>query len=116
MPELPRAMGERFQRDGLPAYDAAMMTQSRPGPFFEAAAKNAAANQAGGQLADGRGVAAPQRRRPAIEASPVSAAQLAALIGRIADGTISNNARQVFDALWDQARAARSIRSSRPRA
>jgi aspartyl-tRNA(Asn)/glutamyl-tRNA(Gln) amidotransferase subunit B len=32
---------------------------------------------------------------------PVSAAQLAALIGRIADGTISNNAaKQVFDALW----------------
>jgi aspartyl-tRNA(Asn)/glutamyl-tRNA(Gln) amidotransferase subunit B len=32
---------------------------------------------------------------------PVSAAQLAALIARIADGTISNNAaKQVFDALW----------------
>jgi aspartyl-tRNA(Asn)/glutamyl-tRNA(Gln) amidotransferase subunit B len=31
----------------------------------------------------------------------VSAAQLAALVGRIADGTISNNAgKQVFDALW----------------
>ena len=36
-----------------------------------------------------------------IEASPVSAAQLAAMIVRIADGTISNNgAKQVFDALW----------------
>ena len=33
--------------------------------------------------------------------SPVDAALLAALIGRIQDGTISNNAaRQVFDALW----------------
>jgi aspartyl-tRNA(Asn)/glutamyl-tRNA(Gln) amidotransferase subunit B len=33
---------------------------------------------------------------------PVSAAQLAALIGRIADGTISNNAaKQVFDELWN---------------
>lgn len=31
----------------------------------------------------------------------MSAAQLGALIGRIADGTVSNNAaRQVFDALW----------------
>jgi aspartyl-tRNA(Asn)/glutamyl-tRNA(Gln) amidotransferase subunit B len=29
MPELPRAMAARFEReDGLPAYDAAMMTQS----------------------------------------------------------------------------------------
>jgi aspartyl-tRNA(Asn)/glutamyl-tRNA(Gln) amidotransferase subunit B len=37
-----------------------------------------------------------------IEQAPVSAAQLAALIGRIADGTVSNNAaRQVFDALWN---------------
>jgi aspartyl-tRNA(Asn)/glutamyl-tRNA(Gln) amidotransferase subunit B len=36
-----------------------------------------------------------------IAQSPVSAAQLAALITRIADGTISNNAaKQVFDALW----------------
>jgi aspartyl-tRNA(Asn)/glutamyl-tRNA(Gln) amidotransferase subunit B len=37
----------------------------------------------------------------AIEQAPVTAAMLAALIQRIADGTISNNAaRQVFDALW----------------
>ena len=37
-----------------------------------------------------------------IEQSAVSALQLAALIARIADGTISNNAaRQVFDALWN---------------
>ena len=36
-----------------------------------------------------------------ISASPVAATTLAALIARIADGTISNNgARQVFDALW----------------
>jgi len=32
---------------------------------------------------------------------PVSASQLGALIGRIQDGTISNNAaKQVFDVLW----------------
>jgi aspartyl-tRNA(Asn)/glutamyl-tRNA(Gln) amidotransferase subunit B len=37
----------------------------------------------------------------AIEASPVSAAQLGKLVSRIADATISNNAaRQVFEALW----------------
>ena len=39
----------------------------------------------------------------AIEQAPVSAAQLAALIGRITDNTISNNAaRQVLDALWSE--------------
>ena len=37
-----------------------------------------------------------------IEKAPVTSVQLAALIGRIADGTISNNAaKQVFDALWE---------------
>ena len=36
-----------------------------------------------------------------IEQSPVSPELLAAMISRIADGTISNNgAKQVFDALW----------------
>jgi aspartyl-tRNA(Asn)/glutamyl-tRNA(Gln) amidotransferase subunit B len=36
-----------------------------------------------------------------IEHASVTAAQLAALISRIADGTVSNSAaRQVFDALW----------------
>jgi aspartyl-tRNA(Asn)/glutamyl-tRNA(Gln) amidotransferase subunit B len=38
-----------------------------------------------------------------IESTRVNAAQLAQLIVRIADGTLSNAAaRQVFDALWDQ--------------
>ena len=37
-----------------------------------------------------------------IEQVPVSALQLAALISRIVDNTISNNAaRQVFDGLWN---------------
>jgi len=37
-----------------------------------------------------------------ISASPVGAVQLAQLLKRIADGTISNNAaKQVFEAMWD---------------
>ncbi|MDP3413228.1 MAG: Asp-tRNA(Asn)/Glu-tRNA(Gln) amidotransferase GatCAB subunit B, partial [Polaromonas sp.] len=36
-----------------------------------------------------------------IDSSAVSSAQLASLISRISDGTVSNNAaKQVFDALW----------------
>jgi aspartyl-tRNA(Asn)/glutamyl-tRNA(Gln) amidotransferase subunit B len=71
------------------------------GAFFEAAAKacgqpKLVANWLMGEVS--RRLNAEDR---GIEASPVSAAQLAAMIGRIADGTISNNgARQVFDALW----------------
>ncbi|HZT56045.1 MAG TPA: Asp-tRNA(Asn)/Glu-tRNA(Gln) amidotransferase subunit GatB, partial [Burkholderiaceae bacterium] len=103
MPELPRLMAARFERDyALPAYDATLMTQSKDfAAFFEAAAQASGqpklvANWLMGELS---------RRLNAqdlsIDASPVKAPALAAMIARIADGTISNNgAKQVFDALW----------------
>ncbi|WP_342130049.1 Asp-tRNA(Asn)/Glu-tRNA(Gln) amidotransferase subunit GatB [Hydrogenophaga sp. OTU3427] len=103
MPELPRAMAERFVRDyGLPEYDATMLTQSTAmAAFFETAAK--ASGQA--KLVSNWLMGEFSRRLNAeerdIAAAPVSAAQLAALVSRIADGTISNNAgKQVLDALW----------------
>ncbi|MFC7460560.1 Asp-tRNA(Asn)/Glu-tRNA(Gln) amidotransferase subunit GatB [Hydrogenophaga defluvii] len=106
MPELPRAMAERFVRDyGLPEYDATMLTQSTAmAAFFEAAAK--ASGQA--KLVSNWLMGEFSRRLNAeerdIAASPVSAAQLAVLVGRIADGTISNNAgKQVLDVLWADA-------------
>ncbi|MCA0328070.1 MAG: Asp-tRNA(Asn)/Glu-tRNA(Gln) amidotransferase subunit GatB, partial [Proteobacteria bacterium] len=103
MPELPRAMGERLQRDyGLPAYDAAMMTQGKAmGAFFEAAAKACGQPKLVANWLMGEVSRRLNAQDLAIEASPVSAAQLGSLIARIADGTISNNgARQVFEALW----------------
>ena len=104
MSELPRVMAQRFVGTyGLPEYDAAMLTQSRAvAAYFEAttrvcASPKLASNWIMGELS---------RRLNAddvgIERSPVAAAQLGALIARIADGTVSNNAaRQVFDALWN---------------
>jgi aspartyl-tRNA(Asn)/glutamyl-tRNA(Gln) amidotransferase subunit B len=103
MPELPRAMAQRFVADyGLPAYDATQLTASKAtAAYFERAAK--ASGQA--KLASNWVMGEISRRlnagELAIDQAPVSAAQLAALLGRIADNTISNNAaRQVFDALW----------------
>ncbi len=103
MPELPRAMAERLVRDyGLPEYDATTLTQSPAmAAYFEAAAK--ASGQA--KLVSNWIMGEVSRRLNAeehdIADAPVGATQLAALIGRIADGTVSNNAaRQVFDALW----------------
>ncbi|QAZ39653.1 Asp-tRNA(Asn)/Glu-tRNA(Gln) amidotransferase GatCAB subunit B [Methylibium sp. Pch-M] len=104
MPELPRVMAARFEReDGLAAYDASMMTQSLAVARYYEATKAAgapaklAANWLMGELS--RRLNAEER---SIDASPVSPATLAALIARIADGTISNNgAKQVFDALWN---------------
>lgn len=103
MPELPRAMAARFVRDyGLPEYDAVTLTQSRTmAAYFEEVA--AACGQP--KLASNWMMGEVSRRLNAedisMDAVKISAAQLAALIGRIHDGTISNNAaRQVFDALW----------------
>ena len=103
MPELPGVMAARFVRDdGLPEYDAAMMTQSLAVARYYEAARDAGApaklvaNWVMGELsrrlnAEGRDIAE----------SPVEAPLLATLIQRIQDGTVSNNAaRKVFDALW----------------
>jgi aspartyl-tRNA(Asn)/glutamyl-tRNA(Gln) amidotransferase subunit B len=103
MPELPGAMAERFRRDdGLPAYDAAMMTQSLDFARYYEAARDACrqpklvANWLMGELSKRLNALG-----QTIDASPVAPAALAALIARIGDGTVSNNAaRQVFDALW----------------
>jgi aspartyl-tRNA(Asn)/glutamyl-tRNA(Gln) amidotransferase subunit B len=104
MAELPRVMAERFVRDyALPEYDATQLTQSKAvAAYFEATAK--ACGQA--KLASNWIMGEVSRRLNAaemgIEQSPVSAAQLASLIGRISDNTISNNAaRQVFEGLWN---------------
>jgi aspartyl-tRNA(Asn)/glutamyl-tRNA(Gln) amidotransferase subunit B len=103
MAELPRVMADRFVTQyGLPEYDAAQLTQSKTvATYFEAVAE--ACGQA--KLVSNWIMGEVSRRLNAsemtFEQTPVSAAQLAALIGRITDNTISNNAaRQVFDALW----------------
>jgi aspartyl-tRNA(Asn)/glutamyl-tRNA(Gln) amidotransferase subunit B len=104
MPELPGAMAARFQhRDGLPAYDAAMMTQSLGFARYYEAARDACAQP---KLVANWLMGEVSRRLNAeaqgIQSCPVPPGVLAALIARIADGTVSNNgARQVFEALWN---------------
>jgi len=103
MPELPALMAERFQRDyGLPAYDAAMMTQSVAlSGFFETAAKACGQPKLVANWLNGEVSRRLNAEEKSISNSPVSAVILATLIVRISDGTISNNgAKQVFEALW----------------
>ena len=103
MPELPRAMATRFVTDyGLPEYDASQLTLSREvAAFFEDTARASgqpklSSNWVMGELS--RRLNADEKD---VTQSPVSSEQLAKLIQRIADGTISNAAgRQVFEALW----------------
>ena len=103
MPELPRAMAARFvQQYGLPEYDATTLTQSPAmAAYFESAAKASGQPKLASNWVMGEVSRRLNAQEIAIEHAPVPAATLGALIGRIADGTISNNAgRQVFEALW----------------
>ncbi|MFV0681516.1 Asp-tRNA(Asn)/Glu-tRNA(Gln) amidotransferase subunit GatB [Ottowia sp.] len=104
MPELPRKMAERLVVDyGLPEYDATTLTQSPAmGAYFEAAARASGAPKLASNWIMGEVSKRLNAEELGIEVAKVSAAQLGALIGRIQDGTISNNAaRQVFEVLWN---------------
>jgi aspartyl-tRNA(Asn)/glutamyl-tRNA(Gln) amidotransferase subunit B len=106
MPELPAAMRARFVGDyALPEYDSLIMTSSQQmAGFFEAVVAKvgkenakAAANWLMGDVASTL-----NREGVDIADSPVEASQLAVLLKRIADGTISNKiAKEVFAAMWD---------------
>jgi len=103
MPELPRAMAARFvQQYGLPEYDATTLTQSPAmAAYFESAAKACGQPKLASNWVMGEVSRRLNAQEIGIEQAPVQAVTLGALIGRIADGTISNNAgRQVFEALW----------------
>jgi aspartyl-tRNA(Asn)/glutamyl-tRNA(Gln) amidotransferase subunit B len=103
MTELPRVMSQRFASQyGLSDYDATALTQSRSiATYFEAVAQACGQPKLAGNWITGELARRLNAADLSIEQAPVSATQLGALITRIQDGTISNNAaRQVFDALW----------------
>lgn len=106
MPELPSQRRNRFETElGLTAYDAAQLTMERAtSDYFEQVAAALPQGQAklGANWVLGELAAALNREEKAITQSPVSPEQLAALIRRIIDGTISNKiAREVFAAMWE---------------
>ena len=103
LPVLPRVMAARFVASyGLPEYDATTLTQSKAmAAYFEEAATACGQPKLASNWIMGEVSRRLNASESSIEQTPVSAQALAALIGRIADGTISNNAgKQVFDALW----------------
>jgi aspartyl-tRNA(Asn)/glutamyl-tRNA(Gln) amidotransferase subunit B len=105
MAELPRVMAERFMRDfTLPEYDATQLTQSKAmATYFEATAKACGQAKLASNWIMGEVTRRMNNAEVSFEALPVSAAQLAALIARISDNTISNSAaRQVLEGLWNK--------------
>ncbi|MGV8891905.1 MAG: Asp-tRNA(Asn)/Glu-tRNA(Gln) amidotransferase subunit GatB [Burkholderiaceae bacterium] len=106
MPELPDAMRQRFIGDyALLEYDAAVLTQSKAmALYFEAVVLKTGPEQAKTAANWLMGDVASTLKRADIDitASPVSAVQLALLLQRIADDTISNKiAKEVFAAMWE---------------
>jgi aspartyl-tRNA(Asn)/glutamyl-tRNA(Gln) amidotransferase subunit B len=99
-------MQARFQAEyGLSAYDAAILTASRAMADYYVAAVGVAGAANGKAVANwimGELAARLNKNDMDVEASPISAAQLAGLVQRIADNTISNSiAKKVFEALWN---------------
>jgi len=103
LPELPDARRDRFiEQYGLSRYDANSLSgDAAVAQFFQTAAAGSdaklAANWIMGELS-----ARLNAEDRAIQDSPVSADQLAGMIARLKDGTISSKmAKQVFDAMWN---------------
>jgi aspartyl-tRNA(Asn)/glutamyl-tRNA(Gln) amidotransferase subunit B len=113
LPELPEARRARFQSAyGLSAYEADLLVQGRGlADYFETAAKAAGkpksvANWVLNELL--RELPGDDDR--AIEACPISPANLAGLIGLIDDGTISGKiAKDVFEKMYRSGDTAQAI-------
>jgi aspartyl-tRNA(Asn)/glutamyl-tRNA(Gln) amidotransferase subunit B len=106
LPELPGAMRERFVHDyQLSDYDAMVLTQSKAmAVYFEAVVSASGREQAKPAANWLMGDVSSTLNREGIDIahSPVSAAQLALLLKRIADGTISNKiAKEIFAGMWE---------------
>jgi aspartyl-tRNA(Asn)/glutamyl-tRNA(Gln) amidotransferase subunit B len=104
LPELPQARRDRYVSEfSLSVYDASVLTSSREtADYFEATVKllpaqaKLCANWIMGEISG-------QLNKAGIEiaACPVNPPQLAALLARIGDGTISGKAaKTVFESMW----------------
>jgi aspartyl-tRNA(Asn)/glutamyl-tRNA(Gln) amidotransferase subunit B len=105
MPELPAAKLERFKTEyALSPYDAAALTSQRPmADYFEETAKAVGDAKLSANWVTGEVAAYLNKFEKFFDEPPVSAEQLAVLLTRIKDGTISNKiAKEVFDLMCDK--------------
>ena len=106
MPELPGVMRTRFIEEyALPEYDALVLTSSKAmALYFEAVVAKAGKDnaKAAANWLMGDVSSTLNRENTDIGAAPVKPGQLAAMLKRIADGTISNKiAKEIFGAMWE---------------
>ncbi len=103
MPELPRAMADRFVTDySLPVYDASTLTQSsHMAAYFEETVSHCGQAKLASNWVMGELSRKLNEENIDIQDSPVSSTMLGTLISRISSGDISNNsAKTLLDSLW----------------
>jgi aspartyl-tRNA(Asn)/glutamyl-tRNA(Gln) amidotransferase subunit B len=112
LPELPEARRHRFETAyGLPAYDAALLTDTRGlSEYFEATAAACGQPKAASNWVMGEVLRTLKDRDLAIERFPVPAPALGALIRIVDAGTISSTvAKDVFARMLESGRSAAEI-------
>ena len=112
LPELPDARQARFvSQYQLSGYDASLLSNNADmAHFFEAVAQQCGDNKLAANWCMGELSARLNSSEKTIKDSPVSAEQVAALITRIKDGTISSKmAKDVFEKLWQGAGGVEKI-------
>lgn len=103
LPELPDIREARFIASyGLSSYDASILSGSKAiADYFETTATSCKDAKLAANWVMGEVSARLNNEELAIQQCPVTATQLAGLIVRIKDNTISGKiAKQVFDAMW----------------
>ena len=112
LPELPDERRRRFiEQFSLPAYDAALLTQTRGvADYFEEAAQHSGNPKAASNWVMGEVLRTMKERAIEIDAVPVAPAALAGLIAIVEKGTISSTvAKDVFAKMYESGRAAGDI-------
>jgi len=114
LPELPDEKAGRFAADlGLSAYDSGVLASSRElAAYFENVLAKARKPQAklAANWVMGEFAAFLNRDGLEIAAAPVGPDQLAELLARIADNTISGKiAKDVFEVMWSERRGADEV-------
>ncbi|MEM7301191.1 MAG: Asp-tRNA(Asn)/Glu-tRNA(Gln) amidotransferase subunit GatB [Pseudomonadota bacterium] len=104
LPELPDDKKERFKSElGLTAYDASILVADKDvADFFEIVAEGRDGKQAANWVINDL-LGALNKAGLSIGETPISAAQLGAIVDLIKDGTISGKiAKDLFEIIWEE--------------